>query len=253
MNWGGLPNLVAGTFLICAFVSIARGSRTPVSGLWLTGWLMILIHSASRIFTDAPGIWGKLDFILLSSSLTWAGVMFMYASIPYREDRSSRWMLVSLSAANSLYIIALTFAPAGHWTLKLAAVRAGHQSAVRHAGIDSQSQSPAPLDSRRSLHIALHLPFNLPEPARKWSRTGLECGDVHRLSGLLHLYLPCLSPIHIRGIRHHRRILQLGIDLRREAGDVRIHASYADRERGMESSKICGGLGHDASAAGRTD
>jgi diguanylate cyclase (GGDEF)-like protein len=125
LNWGGIPNLVAGTFLICAFVSMTRDSRTPVSGIWLTGWMMILLHSASRVFMAAPGIWGKLDYIVLSSSLTWAGVMFMYASIPYREDRSCRWMLVSLSAANTLYIIALTVAPAGHWTLKLAAVVLG--------------------------------------------------------------------------------------------------------------------------------
>ena len=125
MNWGGIPNLAAGTFLICAFVSIARDSRTPVSGLWLTGWLMILIHSATRIFTDAPGNWGKLDYIVLSSSLIWAGLLFMYASIPYREDPSCHWMLGSLSAANTLYIIALTVAPAGHWTLKLAAVALG--------------------------------------------------------------------------------------------------------------------------------
>jgi len=125
LNWGGIPNLVAGTFLICAFVSIARNSRTPSSGPWFTGWLMVLLHSATRVFIFAPGIWGKLDNIVLWSSLTWAGVIFMYAVIPYREDRSCRWMLASLTAANTLYIIALTLAPAGHWTLKLAAVVLG--------------------------------------------------------------------------------------------------------------------------------
>ncbi len=125
MNWGGIPNLAAGTFLICAFVSITRGSRTPVSRLWLTGWLSIMIHSASRIFTDAPGIWGKLDYIVLSSSLIWAGLLFMYASIPYHEDSSCRWMLGSLTAANTLYIITLTVAPAGHWALILMAIVLG--------------------------------------------------------------------------------------------------------------------------------
>jgi diguanylate cyclase (GGDEF)-like protein len=125
LNWSGIPNLVAGTFLICAFVSIARNSRMPVSGLWYTGWLMILLHSASRIFTAAPGIWGKLVNIVLWSSLAWAGMLFMYSSIPYRQDRSSRWMLGSLSLANTLYIIALTIAPSGHWTLKLAAAALG--------------------------------------------------------------------------------------------------------------------------------
>jgi diguanylate cyclase (GGDEF)-like protein len=86
---------------------------------------MVLLHSATRVFIFAPGIWGKLDNIVLWSSLTWAGVIFMYAVIPYREDRSCRWMLASLTAANTLYIIALTLAPAGHWTLKLAAVVLG--------------------------------------------------------------------------------------------------------------------------------
>lgn len=125
LNWSGIPNLATGTLLICAFVSIARGSRTPSSRLWLAGWLMIVIHSATRIFTAAPGIWGMLDNIVLWSSLTWAAMLFMYSSIPYREDRSCRWMLGSLSSANTLYIIALMIAPSGHWILKLAATTLG--------------------------------------------------------------------------------------------------------------------------------
>ena len=93
--------------------------------MWMTGWLMILLHSACRVFMAAPGIWGKLDYIVLSSSLACAGLLFMYASIPYREDRSCRWMLGALAVANTLYIIALALAPAGHWSLKLAAAMLG--------------------------------------------------------------------------------------------------------------------------------
>jgi diguanylate cyclase (GGDEF)-like protein len=93
--------------------------------MWFKGWLMVLLHSATRIFTVVPGIWGKLDMILLWSSLTWAAILFTYASIPYRTDRSARWMMWSLTLVNTLYIITLIIAPSGHWTLKLAAVALG--------------------------------------------------------------------------------------------------------------------------------
>jgi diguanylate cyclase (GGDEF)-like protein len=96
-----------------------------MSKLWLTGWLMILLHFASSFFTFLPEIWGKLAFIFLSASLVWAGTLFMHASIPYREDASSRWMLWSLLASNTLYLTVLSLGYDLRWALNLAAVALG--------------------------------------------------------------------------------------------------------------------------------
>lgn len=125
MNWSVIPEVSAVTLVICAFASVARHNQTPISKLWLTGWLMILLHFVAGLFTPIPGIWGNLAFVLLSASLAWAGVLFMYASIPFREDASSRWMLWSLLASNTLYLTVLSLGYDAHWALNLAAVVLG--------------------------------------------------------------------------------------------------------------------------------
>jgi hypothetical protein len=76
--------------MIWAFASVVRHARTPAAVLWLTGWLMMLVHSIAALFTHVPGLWGGLTFILYSSALVWAGMLFTYASIPYR-NKSLRW------------------------------------------------------------------------------------------------------------------------------------------------------------------
>ncbi len=125
MNWSAIPELAAVTLVICAFASVARHNQTPMSKLWLIGWLMILLHFAAALFTPLPGIWGQLAFVLLSASLVWAGVLFMHASIPYREDVSSRWMVSSLLASNTLYLTVLTAGYDVPWAMNLAAVVLG--------------------------------------------------------------------------------------------------------------------------------
>ncbi len=125
MDWRPLPDIIAIALLICAFASTARQSRVPASRFWLIGWLMILLHFISEIFRQLPGLWGSLANIVLSASLTWAGLLYIYSAIPYRKDLSSRWMLGSLLAANTLYITLLMAGPDQHWPLNLAAVLIG--------------------------------------------------------------------------------------------------------------------------------
>jgi diguanylate cyclase (GGDEF)-like protein len=49
----------------------------------------------------------------------------MWAAVPYRSRVSSRWMLVAILTANTLYIFVASIAPAGHWLLTPAAVLMG--------------------------------------------------------------------------------------------------------------------------------
>lgn len=125
MNWSELPDLAAVALLSCAFASVVRRNRTPVSGLWLTGWVMIAIHFAGAIFADVPGLWGNMAGILALISLVWAGVLFMWASVPYREQTSSRWILAALLTANTLYIVVSSITPIIPWTMTAAALLFG--------------------------------------------------------------------------------------------------------------------------------
>ena len=124
MNWSVLPDLVAIALLICAFASTARRNYSPTASMWLIAWLMIALHFLSALFTDLPGVWGALAQILNVVALTWAGVLFQTAVIPYRKEPSSRLMMFMLLTANTLYLI-LLFTSQPRWTWTMAAALFG--------------------------------------------------------------------------------------------------------------------------------
>jgi len=112
-----LPDVGAVALLTCAFASVARRSHTHISRVWLTGWLMIALHFTSFLFLNVPGFWGTLAQVVGLAALTWAGLLFMWASVPYRKEISSRWILFGLLAANTLYICLITAGPPAAWAL----------------------------------------------------------------------------------------------------------------------------------------
>jgi diguanylate cyclase (GGDEF)-like protein len=117
LDWTKLPDLAAVALLTCAFASVARRGQTPISRLWLTGWLLIALHFAAFMFVTSPGILGILGADIGIASLTAAGGLFTYASIPYRQEPSSRWMLAAMLATNTLYICLINVRPAAEWAL----------------------------------------------------------------------------------------------------------------------------------------
>ena len=125
VDWSKLPDLAAVAALTCAFASVARRGQTMASRHWLTGWVLIALHFAAFIFLPTPGIWGVLASDIGLASLTSAGVLFMWASVPYRTERSSHWMLISVLAANVLYVVLLGFDRPSPWALNTAAILFG--------------------------------------------------------------------------------------------------------------------------------
>jgi diguanylate cyclase (GGDEF)-like protein len=125
VNWNELPDLAAFALLTGAFASVSRRSPTTVSGIWLIGWVMIVYHFAASLFMTAPGIWGILAGGNSFAALTWAGLLFMWASVPYRQEASSRWMLTALGGSTTLYIVVIFAGPAASWVLNTAAVLMG--------------------------------------------------------------------------------------------------------------------------------
>jgi len=122
VDWSKLPDVVAVALLTCAFASVARRNHTPVSRVWLTAWIMIVLHFVFSMFLRAPGMWGILATFGTLATLTWAGVLFMWASIPYRKQHSSLGMMAILLLANSIYIAVTLAGPAMAWALNPAAL-----------------------------------------------------------------------------------------------------------------------------------
>ncbi len=125
VNWSTLPDLAAVALLTCAFGSVARRGHTPVSGLWLTGWVMIALHFAALILASAPGILGVTATVIAYQALAWGGVLFVWSCVPYRRRTSSRWMLGVLLGTNTLYISLITVAPNAAFPITLAAILYG--------------------------------------------------------------------------------------------------------------------------------
>ncbi len=125
VDWSNIPDIAAVALLSLAFFSVARRRPTSFSVVWLVGWVMIVLHFTSYMFLEAPGAFGIAAEILGTSSLAWAGILFMWASVPFRIQTSSRWMLTALLVATTFYISVLSFAPATHAILTLAALLVG--------------------------------------------------------------------------------------------------------------------------------
>jgi diguanylate cyclase (GGDEF)-like protein len=116
-NWSEIPDLAAIALLTAAFASVSRRNPSRVSGIWLIGWIMIAVHFAAFLFLLMPGLWGELAAIVGLSALVWAGLLFMWSSVPYRKEISSRWMFTVLGVTNTLYIALISASPAADWAL----------------------------------------------------------------------------------------------------------------------------------------
>jgi diguanylate cyclase (GGDEF)-like protein len=121
VDWSKLPELGAVALLASAFASISRRSQLPVSRLWLTGWVMIALHFCSFVFIPLPGHPGDIASVICVASLTWGGLLFMLASVPYRKQPSSHWMMGTLLAVNTLYLAMQIAGPVRPWMLDVAA------------------------------------------------------------------------------------------------------------------------------------
>lgn len=123
--WSVLPDLAAVGLLAAAFASVSRGSQTHSSKIWLTGWSMIVLHFFAFLFQNAPGAWGVLSITVGLSALTWAGLLFIWAAVPCREEPSSRLILFSLLSANTLYLGISVAIPSSGWATDFGATLLG--------------------------------------------------------------------------------------------------------------------------------
>ena len=122
VNWSALPDLAAVGLLTVAFASVAKRNQTSNSSGWLIGWLMIALHFAAALFQNLPGNAGTWAQLISIVALGWSGILFMWASVPYRKKQtSSRWILVGLLAACTLYFSLYAFAPPNSWAFVPAA------------------------------------------------------------------------------------------------------------------------------------
>ena len=84
VDWSKLPDVVVVALLTVAFASVAKSGRKSISSVWLIGWLLIVLHFFAFMFLPAPGHWSDLANFVGMAALACAGVLFMWASVPFR-------------------------------------------------------------------------------------------------------------------------------------------------------------------------
>ncbi len=143
MDWSKLPDLAAVGLLAVAFATVARRSQAQVSAWWLAGWVMIALHYAGFIFVSSPGRMGAIALYIGVAAFAWAGILFMWASVPTRQNRSNHWLLAALLATSSIYIDLIAVNPAASWALVPAAILFGALPlAVALFNLRSKQNSP---------------------------------------------------------------------------------------------------------------
>jgi diguanylate cyclase (GGDEF)-like protein len=124
VDWSKLPDVIAVGLLAWAFASVARRSYAPVSAHWMTGWVLIVLHFAALVFASLPGVLGTGATVIAILALVWAGLLFGRASVPYKQEISSRLLLFLLLLNYTVYVSALLL-QAPPWVLDGAALLLG--------------------------------------------------------------------------------------------------------------------------------
>lgn len=86
---------------------------------------MIALHFAAFTLTPSNPVAAAVLQIIGLAALIWAGVLFMWASVPYRRTRSSPWMMAALMVTNTIYIALIATVPDSRWPMLVAAVALG--------------------------------------------------------------------------------------------------------------------------------
>ena len=111
--------------MTCAFTSVARRGHTNLSRLWMLGWIMVILHFTAYSFLSAPGIWSSIAGFVGTAALVWTGLLFTWAAVPYRKEKSSFLIFLALVATTSLYLAVMVFDATPSWDLTTTALLIG--------------------------------------------------------------------------------------------------------------------------------
>jgi len=117
-----------------------------------------------------------------------AGLLFMWASIPYRREISSRAIFLALAITNTLYITLNTISPvaSGPWLRPpLCSGCAAGDCAVGNKEI----QPPIALDTGFFVHSTIDFHSACTAPGSEWNQPGRGRGSLHGLLRLLPSFL----------------------------------------------------------------
>ncbi len=96
MNFNTLPNLIALAILVLVFRAILRQATNERLHLWLTGWILVLLHFVAQFVDVGQGLWDRVASAVALNALELASVAFLVSVSSAANDRRRRLLLAAV-------------------------------------------------------------------------------------------------------------------------------------------------------------
>jgi diguanylate cyclase (GGDEF)-like protein len=94
MNFNTLPSLIALAILVVVFRAILRQSTSERLHLWLTGWILVLVHFVAQFVDVGQGLWDRVATAVGLNALALAGIAFL-VSVSQGANNLRRQLLLA--------------------------------------------------------------------------------------------------------------------------------------------------------------
>jgi diguanylate cyclase len=96
MNFATLPSLIALAILVVVFRAILRQSTSERLHLWLTGWVLVLIHFAAQFVDVGQGSWNRVASAVSLDALELASLAFLVSAAQRANNRGRQVLLAAV-------------------------------------------------------------------------------------------------------------------------------------------------------------
>lgn len=103
MNFHVLPSLVALAILVVVFRAILRQGAAERLQLWLTAWILVLIHFVAAFVDVGQGLWARAATAVSLSALELASISFLISMSPRAINRRRQLLLGAIVGLPALF------------------------------------------------------------------------------------------------------------------------------------------------------
>jgi diguanylate cyclase (GGDEF)-like protein len=96
MNFETLPSLIALATLVVVFRAILRQGTSEPLHLWLTGWILVLIHFVAQFLDTGQGPWSQLAGAASTNALELASIAFLISVSLVATQRRRQLLLAAV-------------------------------------------------------------------------------------------------------------------------------------------------------------
>jgi diguanylate cyclase (GGDEF)-like protein len=103
MNFTTLPSLIALAILVVVFRAILRQSTSERLHLWLTGWILVLVHFVAQFVDVGQGLWDRVASAVSLNALELASIAFLVSVSQGANNRRRQLLLVAVIGVPAVF------------------------------------------------------------------------------------------------------------------------------------------------------